>query len=202
MDTRDKQLSHGQATVSGDVLPSSLLRSSILDLWVCLSVYLWVCVRYLERICDTEEGEMAVCSTLILSDLSLSFQRATSFTLETKNSSNWRLKTGLEFQFPHTTCRHWVLTWQVWTLGPWAMQSMLWCLSYRFVVRMKMRWCKDTVLWWEGHHAAPCGISSTVLGRCDQSCFSLAMARLPRQGLDAGDGQGNGGERREPRLIC
>ena len=75
---RDKQLSHGQATVSGDALPASPWRASILDLWACWPVYPWLWVRYPGRICDAEGGEMAVCSALILSDLSLSFQRATS----------------------------------------------------------------------------------------------------------------------------
>ena len=45
-------------------------------------------------------------------------------------------------------------------------------------------------------------LTSLSSGRCDQFCFSFAVVRLPGQGLDAGDGQGNGGERRQPRLIC
>lgn len=102
------------------------------------------------------------------------------------------LETWLEFPLSHTSCMHWAFTWLVWTLVPWAMESQ--CLPHRFVVRMKMRCCKKR---------------SVVMGRGiiqpsgtrDQSCFSFAVVRIPGQGLDAGDAPGNGGERREPRLI-
>lgn len=44
-------------------------------------------------------------------------------------------------------------------------------------------------------------LTSLSSGTREQSCFSFAVVRIPGQGLDAGDAQGNGGERREPRLI-
>lgn len=73
-----------------------------------------------------QEGEMLVYSTLILSDLSLSFQWAI-FTLENRKrttSLTWDLKIRLEFQLLHKKCMACAVSWLFWALVSLAVRLM------------------------------------------------------------------------------